>query len=131
MNNAVEYEVYRILPEMGEKYYEHAEYKRKEGRWSQKNERYFTDILPRYVGKLIKRESYGFGDGSTMTDIFLNEYNETIRIPYSYEGRTCFREVPCKEMPSLFETARRNIRENIDYSNYLEYIKDMIDKEKL
>jgi hypothetical protein len=91
-----ETEVYRMIPEYG-LYYEHAEYTRKEGSWSMHNERFFTSDLPRYVGCLIRREEGGWGDSGWRIDVFRNEYNEEICVPYSYEGRTCFRQVPAKK----------------------------------
>lgn len=83
-------EVFRDRPEQG-KYYEYAECTLKVGVYP--NQRYFTDVPPKYVGKLIRNESGGFGDGSWATDYFENEKGEIVVVNYSYEGRTCFREV--------------------------------------
>ena len=90
----VESEVFRLTPEK-DKCYEHAEYTRKQGTWSEKNERYFTSIPPRYVGKHLRHESYGTGDGREDLDIFIDENGKENRVDYTYEGRTSFREVPC------------------------------------
>lgn len=55
-----ETEVFRIKP-LVNKCYEHAEYTRKEGRYP--NERFFTNVPPRYVGEFIRQEHGGYGDG--------------------------------------------------------------------
>lgn len=84
-----EIEVYRLTPEVG-KYYKTAEYTRKTGRYP--NEKYFTTNTPKYVGKFVKTEQYGFGDGAKAYSVFNNNGNlETVA--YTYEGTTCFREV--------------------------------------
>jgi hypothetical protein len=87
-----ETEVFRIEPVVN-KCYEHAEYTRKEGRYP--NERYFTNIPPRYVGEYIRSERGGWGDGGWKTDYFRDLDGIEKAIDYSYEGRTSFREVPC------------------------------------
>ena len=120
-------EIFRITPEYGVNgspvYYEHAEYTQKEGTWYMHNERYFTSEPPRYVGYLIRREEGGFGDNSWRIDFFQNEYNEVVSVPYSYEGRTCFREVPRREIPSLFEFAKKTIqREGLDYGLFTPFL---------
>ena len=46
-----EIEVFRITPEVGEKCYEYAESTRSQG--SRPNEKRFTNVQPRYVGRLI------------------------------------------------------------------------------
>ena len=89
-----EVEVFRIQP-VANKCYEHAEYTRREGRYHQQ-ERYFTNVPPRYVGEYIRSESGGSGDGSWHRDFFKDVNGDEIRIDYSYEGRTSFREVPCR-----------------------------------
>jgi hypothetical protein len=72
------------------KYYETANYIRREGRYP--SERYFTTIPPTYVGKYIRHEQYGYGDGGRHYAIFDNSGVE-ITVTYNYEGTTCFREV--------------------------------------
>ena len=87
-----ETEVFRIEPVVN-KCYEHAEYTREQGRYP--NQRYFTNIPPRYVGEYIRSERGGWGDGGWKTDYFRDLDGNMISIDYSYEGRTSFREVPC------------------------------------
>jgi hypothetical protein len=82
-----EIEVYRITPQVG-KHYETAEYTRKVGKWP--NEKYFTTNTPTYVGKFVKTEQFGLGDGAQIFSVFNNNGNlETVA--YTYEGTTCFR----------------------------------------
>jgi len=90
-------EVFRITPIVN-KCYEHAEYTRREGRWP--NERYFTNVPPRYVGEFIRFEQGGWGDGGWRRDFFRDSNGNEVAVNYSYEGRTSFREVPCRP-PSL------------------------------
>ena len=79
-------EVFRITPEVeGGNCYEYAEYTSKEGRWP--NERYYTNVKPQYVGKLVKKREGGDRDGHWRTDIFDDYGRETI-VHYSYEGKT-------------------------------------------
>jgi hypothetical protein len=86
-----EIEVFQITPEV-DKCYEHVEATRLEiivpGKF-----RYFTTNQPRYVGKFIRKELHGSGDGQESINIFDNG-----RVNYSYEGYTCFNEVPCREV---------------------------------
>jgi hypothetical protein len=84
-----EIEVFRIAPQVG-KYYETANYIRREGRYPR--ERYFTTTIPTYLGKYIRHEQYGYGDGGRHYAIFDNSGVE-ITVTYNYEGTTCFREV--------------------------------------
>ena len=90
-----EIEVFRISPEVG-KCYEHVEATRKEYIGDGKS-RYFTTNTPRYVGKFIRQERYGSGDGQEVIGIFDNG-----RVEYSY-GYTCFTEVPCREIEEKTE----------------------------
>jgi len=85
-----EVEMYRIHLEPG-KYYETAECTRKTGKGGDGVERYYTTNPPRYVGKFIKTERSGFGDGMRVWSIFDNN-GEEVEVDYSYEGNTCFRE---------------------------------------
>jgi hypothetical protein len=91
-----EVEVFRITPVL-HKCYEHAEYTRRQGRYP--DERYFTNVPPRYVGEFIRFEQGGWGDGSWRIDYFRDLYGNQVSVNYSYEGRTCFREVPCGPPP--------------------------------
>ena len=81
-------EVFRITP-IPDKLYETALYTRKTGEWP--NEKYFTTFTPRFVGKFIKHCQIGQGDGAIHYDIFEKE-GRKIRIDYTYEGTTCYRE---------------------------------------
>lgn len=103
-----ETEVFRITPEYG-KFYEHAEYTRRVGRYP--DEKYYTNTPPIYVGRLIERAKGGWGDGSWCTDYFVNETGIKIVVNYSYEGRTCFREVLPRMRPELKE-AIHNVKRN-------------------
>jgi hypothetical protein len=96
--NMSETEVFRITPVVN-RCYEHAEYTRKEGRYP--NERYFTNIPPRYVGEYIRSEQGGWGDGGWKRDYFRDLDGTMTGIDYSYEGRTSFREAPCRKPPPL------------------------------
>lgn len=126
-----EIEVFRITPEIG-KCYEHVEATREQGRWP--NERYFTTNTPRYVGRFIKQVQKGFGDNSSIRDYFQdNNGNEQI-VDYSYEGKTCFREVPClpNNVPSLEELSRKIVKKKVDYSDLPEdsFVKELIKKQE-
>lgn len=90
---ANEIEVFRIKTEV-DKCYEHIEATRSEY-VGQGTYRYFSTNQPRYVGKFIRQERYGYGDGGEIIDVFSDNGKE-VRVNYSYEGFTCFIEVPCK-----------------------------------
>lgn len=112
-----EFEVFRITPEVNEKCYEYAESTRKEGRWP--NERRFTNVKPQYVGRLIKFETGGYGDNGWRRDYFQDDTGKEHVVNYSYEGNTCFREVPCLPavVPSLESLSRKVVKNNVDYSS--------------
>lgn len=95
---APEVEVFRITPTSG-KCYEHAEYTRKEGRYPNP-ERYYFRGQPRYVGKHTGDKRSGFGNGGEYFSFFDNNGTKN-RVNYSYEGHTCFREVPCRDDKTL------------------------------
>jgi len=90
-----EVEVFRISPEPGY-YYETAEYTRSEGTYKEKNERFYTKN-PIYVGKFIRHEIYGYGDGATHIDIFEDNGKE-IQVKHSYNCKTSFRKVLKREI---------------------------------
>lgn len=92
-----EVQVFRLTPVLN-KCYEHAEYTRRQGNYP--NERYFTNVPPTYVGKFVRFEQGGYGDNGWRTDFFEDLKGKEVAVNYSYEGRTCFREVPCGP-PSL------------------------------
>jgi hypothetical protein len=88
-----EVEVFRFTPEIG-RYYETAEYTRREKNYIMKTSRYFAkkeDV--KYVGKCIEHCSEGYGDNAEYWDLFENDEGVVIRVEYSYEGFTSFREV--------------------------------------
>lgn len=88
-----EVEVFRFTPEIG-RYYETAEYTRREKNHIMKTSRYFAkkeDV--KYVGKCIEHCSEGYGDNAEYWDLFENDEGVVIRVEYSYEGFTSFREV--------------------------------------
>jgi len=88
-----ETEVFRILPING-KCYEHAEYTRKTG--SNSSEKYYSSTRPKYVGRCLKTYKEGDGDGNDTYTTFRNDAtDEQTTVKYSYEGKTCFKEVPC------------------------------------
>ena len=94
---AAEVEVFRIMPTPG-KCYEHAEYTREVGRHP--DTRYYFRGQPRYVGKHIRDERRGYGNGGEYFSFF--DDNGTVnRVEYSYENRTCFKEVPCRDDKTL------------------------------
>jgi len=89
-----ETEVFFNRPEEG-KCYEHAEATRKE--WIDGRRRYFTTNMPKYVGKFVKQTHSGTSDGIEVHSYFKDSRTgETHEIAHSYEGNTCFREVPCR-----------------------------------
>lgn len=93
MAKAGETEMFLINLEVG-KCYEHAEATRKTNEGDMEH-RYFTSRQPVYVGKFVRKETTGVRDGMEITAFFNNRGNE-VKIKYSYEGNTVFREVECK-----------------------------------
>lgn len=82
-----ETEVYRLCSFEKNIVYYFALYTRSEGRYP--NQRYFTTNSLQCVGKHIRSESWGMGDGGGGAEYFDN--NGIIeRIEYDYEGTTCF-----------------------------------------
>jgi hypothetical protein len=100
-----ESEVFRLTPEVG-RCYEYAESTRKQGKYQ--NEQYFTTNTPRYVGKFLRTTRGGDRDGEWAFSIFEDNDGKEQRVDYSYEGTTCFREVPCT-MSSLADDPIKNI----------------------
>lgn len=89
-----EMEVFRISPEEG-KCYEHIEATRSQYVGGNVNRKYFSTNQPKYVGKFIRVEQSGYGDGGQVWAIF-NDDGRDNRVEYSYEGTTCFIEAQCK-----------------------------------
>ena len=105
-----EIQVFRICPKVGDgKFYEYAECTRKEGKWP--NEKWYTTNTPLYVGILVSTSTGGYGDGGWRRDYFSDHTGKEHIVKYSYDGNTCFREVPSKELPPLQELCR-NILKN-------------------
>jgi hypothetical protein len=106
-----EIEVFRISPKV-DKCYEHIEATRSQYMGGG-NHRYFSTNKPRYVGKFVKQMRQGYGNGGTVWDIF-NQNGKENRVDYTYEGYTCFNEVPCKiELNSKAKNqALRNVYES-------------------
>lgn len=105
-----EVEVFRLTPELG-KCYSTAEYTRKTGIYYNDevhigpDSQFFTTKPLRYVGRFLRTERYGSGDGRTTTSFF--DDNGTInRVDYTYEGTTSFVEAPCQE-PSNENRAKK------------------------
>jgi len=88
-----ETEVFYITPEKGKCYF-HAEYTRKSGTYSERNERYFTTNKPTYVGKFTDGWGAQYGAASYFINDITGEQNT---VHYSYEGKTCFIEVNCED----------------------------------
>jgi hypothetical protein len=89
--NTEEVEVFRLTTFEKDKCYEFALCTRTEGKYP--NEKYYTTNSLQYLGKYIKSERCGYGDGSGGAEYFDNN-GVQIQIMYDYEGRTCFRAVP-------------------------------------
>jgi hypothetical protein len=92
MSQQQETEVFRLRKLVPGKYYETAEYTRKTGSYGMQNEKYYTTNPLRYVGKYVKTERVGWGDGGRGWEIFEKD-GQKIEVEYTYEGTTCFREV--------------------------------------
>jgi hypothetical protein len=75
------------------KCYAFALYTRTDGSWP--NQRYYTTNTLQYLGKHVRSEEWGFGEGHGGAEIFDDNGKET-RIVYDYQGRTCFKIVPRK-----------------------------------
>jgi hypothetical protein len=89
-----EEEVFRDVNPLVGRCYDHVEASRREGIYP--NIRYFAPSLNRvYVGRFVREERRGFGDGQQIYAIFVDNNGQERRVQYSYEGNTCFIEVPC------------------------------------
>jgi hypothetical protein len=106
---------YSIVPEVGH-CYEYAEATRKQGKYP--NERYFTTNPLRYVGEFIRSVRGGNSEYGGFCAYFLDNHGKEQRVDYSYEGKTCFREVPCIPLtvPSLQSLSRHVVKTQVDYS---------------
>jgi len=89
-----EEEVFRDVDPIVGRCYDHVEATRREGIYP--NIRYFAPTLNRVnVGRFIREERRGFGDSQQIYAIFADNNGQERRVQYSYEGNTCFIEVPC------------------------------------
>jgi hypothetical protein len=117
-NDNLEEEVFRIVPQIN-KAYETAICTRKTG--INPNNRYYTTNPVVYVGIAIKNVTYGYGDGSGGYVLFSKNGTEE-KVEYTYEGTTCFREVPIKpcEIPSLFFLSLEVVKKHYDMNELKE-----------
>jgi hypothetical protein len=99
-DNEILEEVFRISPELN-KAYETAIYTKKIGIYP--NVKYYTTNKVIYVGIMIKEVTHNHRDASYGYVLFSKNGIEE-KVDYTYEGTTCFREVPIKpcKIPSLF-----------------------------
>ena len=83
-------EVFRLTPKLG-KCYMYAEATTRQG--SYPTQKYFTTNELQYVGVFKEHLQYGYRDYATHIGVFDN-YGTEVRVNYSYEGNTCFIEIP-------------------------------------
>jgi hypothetical protein len=89
-----EEEVFRDVNPVVGRCYDHVEATRREGRYP--NIHYFAPTLNRVnVGRFVREERRGFGDGQQIYAIFVDNNGQERRVQYSYGGDTCFIERPC------------------------------------
>jgi len=92
------------------KCYEYALYTKSSGRWP--DERYFTTNPMQYVGRYVRSTRWGYNDNST-EDVVFNNNGTNVSIQLDNEGRSCFREVPCRttavEQPIIYKKKDSNI----------------------
>jgi hypothetical protein len=86
----MEREVFRLLRFEKDKEYETTTYTRQE-REPKKRTRYFSMLSTTYVGKWVRTERTGYGDGGRVFEIFDDNGRQVI-VEYNYEGTTCFVE---------------------------------------
>lgn len=120
---------YSIVPEVGH-CYEYAEATRKQGKYP--TERYFTTNAPRYVGEFIRSVRGGNSEYGGFCAYFKDNHCKEQRVDYSYDGNTCFREVPCLPIiiPSLQSSSRHVVKTQVDYSGLSEddHRRDLIEE---
>ena len=64
---------------------------RRSGRWP--DEVHYATTPITYLGKYVKQERYGHGDGGTAFELFEAPDGKTIKHELNYEGTTCFVEM--------------------------------------
>ena len=86
------YQVYRLTPVIGQ-YYEYTEADTVTCVYP--NQIYTSRTKPVYVGQYINSYGFGYGDNRVCIYHFKNNITKKIdEIRLSYEGRSCFKEVP-------------------------------------
>jgi hypothetical protein len=92
-----EQEVFRLTTFDTDKCYEFALSTRKEGKYP--NEKYFTTNPLQYAGKYLRSQRGRGGDGGAPAEIFDDGTVIEKKVYYDYDGKTCFREVDCRDSP--------------------------------
>lgn len=123
-----EIEVFRFSPEIG-RYYETAEYTRREKNHIMKTSKYFAKKENvKYLGKCIEHCSDGYGDNAIYWDLFENNEGVVTKVEYSYEGYTSFREV--QSIQDIYQFKRENIGDiNYDVEDH-EDVKNNYEEEE-
>jgi hypothetical protein len=111
-NDNLEEEIFLISPQLN-KAYETAIYTRKTG--IHPNQKYYTTNSVVYVGIMIKEVIYNHRDAFCGYVLFSKNGIEE-KVEYTYEGTTCFREVPIKpcKIPSLFFLSSEVVKKHYD-----------------
>jgi hypothetical protein len=86
-----EIEVFRMIRFAKNKYYAYALCTRSEGYLME--ERYFTTMALKFVGRHVHSERWGQGDGGGGAENFEEDDGTRNRVIYDYDGKTCFIEV--------------------------------------
>jgi hypothetical protein len=86
-----EVQVYRLESFDQKKWYETASYTRCEGLYP--NDRYYTTFPLKNMGRYLRSERWGYGDGGGGREVFTLGYVEM-----DYNGTVCFRERKAKKM---------------------------------
>ena len=115
-----EKQVFRISPQEN-KAYETAPYTRKIGKYP--NEKYYTTNPLTYIGIMIKHVTFGHGDASYGYALFSKNGIEE-KVEYTYEGTTCFREVPVQPcvVPNLTFLCGLVVKKFYDIDEINEYL---------
>jgi hypothetical protein len=80
------------------KYYEH--YLKTRSDMTSSNKKYYSTNPLQYLGKFVDYQEYGHGDNHTAFLTF-NDNGKINTIFLDYEGNSCFREVPCKQVLTI------------------------------
>jgi hypothetical protein len=95
------------------KCYAFALYSRKEGEWP--NERYYTSHPLQYLGKHVRSEEWSSGHHHGGAEIFVHDGKET-RIVFDYDGKTCFKIVPCFSEGGNIKRRSRKMKKKVKKS---------------